>query len=216
MITNAAQRSAVARALGAEIDDLVRERLRGLVEEPDITSRIGQRLEDRFDGQRLGGHKIRVMTETIPSHGGNSLEKPTGADLYIAISVRPLRGPEVTKGVLVQAKRDDKITHDWRGLSEQCRRMCKITRKGSVVWTYGRNGVGTMRAAQVDRAEVPVLPLTDMFDAILECEIGDKRRVPPGEFGDRAALANMIRDFGVQNAIWLEMEAERTQSSAGR
>jgi len=211
MISNAVQRSTIARAIGSEIDKLVLERLSGLVEEPDITSRIGQRLEDRFDGRRLGGHKVRVITETIPSHGAKSLEKPTGADLYIAIGVQPRQGPQVTKGVLVQAKRRDRITHDWRGLSEQCRRMCKITKKGSVVWTYGGRGVGAMRADQVVvGTEAPVLSLEEMFDAILQCQIGDKRRVPAGEFGDRVALAKMIREFGTRNAIWLELEAGRS------
>ena len=208
MINSSIERSIIARAIGEEIDDLVRQRHLGLVEEPDITSRIGQRLEDRFNGKSIGKHVVRVITETVPSRGPGSLEKPTGADLYIAISVRPQIGPEVTKGVLVQAKRKAKL-QDWSDLGEQCRRMCNVSKKGSVVWLYSPQGVDTMRAEHVGRSTVPSAPLSEMFDAVLECNLGDKRHVPAGDFGDREALAKLIRKFGAVNGVWLELESKR-------
>ena len=127
MIDDTEARMAIARALGRALDDLVGDRMKGLVEEPDITSRIGQRLEDRFNGKLLHGYRIRVITETISSHGGKSLEKPMGTDLYFAISVEDRFGKTITKGVLVQAKRRDKL--DWAALEEQCRRMNMVTKR---------------------------------------------------------------------------------------
>lgn len=206
MIDDPVERAAIARSLGDEIDQLVRERLSGFVEEPDITSRVGQRLEDQFNEKRLGQYTIRVLTETIPSKGPHSLEKPTGTDLYVAMSVQPHNGPVITKGLLVQAKRQDKLDGAWSDLIEQCRRMCKITKKGSVVWIYGRGGVETMRASDMPYPNIPVVSLAQMFDRVLACEVGDRRRVPHGAFGDRVALIKMLRELGSKNAVWLELE----------
>ncbi|MBA1348388.1 hypothetical protein [Rhizobium sp. WYCCWR 11146] len=100
-------RSEFARVFDHALDDLVRDRMGGLIEEPDITSRIGQRLEDQLNGKVLHGYRVGVITETITSHGSKSLEKPMGTDLYFAISVENQLGHTTTKGVLVQAKRQD-------------------------------------------------------------------------------------------------------------
>lgn len=197
----------VAIAFGTALDELVRDRMDGLVEEPDITSRLGQRLEDRFDGQILGGHRVRVISETVTSHGMGSLEKPLGADLYIAISVEDAFGVTTTKGVLVQAKRRDRL--DGAGLSEQCRRMMHVTRKGSVAWIYTATGVDVVRATDTTKKVWPVLNANQFFEAVLKCTLGDLRRVPSGPFGRRSALKAMLKRMGANNAIWLELEQQQ-------
>lgn len=209
MIDDEWTRRQIATAIGSSVNALVQDRMTGMVEEPDITSRIGQHLEDRFDRQDLHGFHIRVMTETIPSHGRGSLEKPTGTDLYLAISVEDQWGDRTTKGVLIQAKREDKL--HWPELHEQCRRMRKITAKGSVVWLYGWRGVGVMRTVDLRKASVPVLNSSEFFERVLACEVGDKRRVPSGDFGDRMALKSMLEELGAENAVWLELEERRNR-----
>ena len=204
MISNAADRAKIASAIGPALDDLVRERMRGLVGEPDITSRVGQRLEDRFDGEELAGYRIRVISETITSHGPKSLEKPMGTDLYFAISVEDAAGNETTKGILVQAKREDKLK--WPELREQCRRMDLVTKKGSVVWLYKPGGIGVLRSPDVAKRETQSISTTDFFDRVLECEIGDRRKVPGGDFGDRGKLKQMLETLGARNAVWLDLE----------
>lgn len=204
MISNAADRAKIASAIGPALDDLVRERMKGLVGEPDITSRVGQRLEDRFDGEELAGYRIRVISETITSHGPKSLENPMGSDLYFAISVEDAAGNETTKGILVQAKREDK--RKWRELEEQCRRMELITKKGSVVWLYRPSGIGVLRASDVAQRVTPSITTTAFFDQVLKCTIGDRRKVPGGDFGDRDKLKQMLETLGARNAVWLDLE----------
>lgn len=204
MISNAIDRAKIASAIGPALDDLVRERMKGLIGEPDITSRVGQRLEDRFDGEELAGYRIRVISETITSHGPKSLEKPMGTDLYFAISVEDTAGNETTKGILVQAKREDKLK--WPELEEQCRRMDLVTKKGSVVWLYKPSGIGVLRASHVAKRVTPSITTTDFFDQVLKCTIGDRRKVPGGDFGDRDKLKQMLETLGARNAVWLDLE----------
>lgn len=176
----------------------------GLVEEPDITSRVGQRLEDRFDGKTIGGYRIRVISETISSHGSKSLEKPMGTDLYFAVEVEDAQGVATSKGVLVQAKRFDKAAG--RDLLEQCRRMNLITKKGSVVWLYAKSGIKVARSADVVQGNMAPISNSEFFDRVLECSIGDKRKVPDGSFGDRRELRTMLETLGAKNGVWLELD----------
>jgi hypothetical protein len=67
-----------------------------------MTSRICQRVEDRLDGQRVGDYIFRVIAQSMLDRGPRSLEKITGADLFLSVS---LDGPEgFDKGLFVQAK----------------------------------------------------------------------------------------------------------------
>jgi hypothetical protein len=205
MINDAKVRKLIARAIGASLDDLVRDRMGGLPAEPDITSRVGQRLEERFDRQHIEGHNVRVISETITSAGPKSLEKPLGTDLYIALSVEDASGRQTSKGVLVQAKRGRYAVSDLR---EQCRRMNLVTIKGSVVWVYGSNGITVLRSKDVVEGNDAPFSMADFFDRVLKCEIGDRRKVPNGQFGDRSELRAMLQALGAKNAIWLELEEE--------
>lgn len=206
MIDDEWTRRHLAKAIAGSLDTLVQDRMGGMVEEPDITSRVGQRLEDGFNERDLYGFRVRVISETIPSHGRGSLEKPTGTDLYIALSVEDQSGEGTTKGIFVQAKREDKL--QWPDLREQCRRMRKITAKGSVVWLYGWNGIGVIRSTDIWKDTTPVSRADEFFERVLACEIDDKRRVPNGKFGDRVALKEMLKKFGARNAVWLEFEEQ--------
>jgi hypothetical protein len=204
MIENSNTRAVIAEAIGSAVDGLVRDRMEGLVEEPDVTSRIAQRLEDRFDDTVLEGYRIRVITETIPSHGPNSLEKPMGADLYLAVSVEAADGTIVSKGIFVQAKRSDKL--NWPELTEQCRRMNLVTKKGSVVWLYKPTGMDVLRSRDVVKTDTDAVNAATFFNQVLECQIGDQRKAPAGAAGDRAKLKAMLKTIGAENAVWLKLE----------
>lgn len=214
MIDDEWTRKQVAKALANSLDTLVRDRMTGMVEEPDITSRIGQRLEDAFNGRDLHGFRVRVVSETMPSHGRGSLEKPTGTDLYIALSIENQFGEQTKKGILVQAKREDKL--NWPDLREQCRRMRKVTKKGSVVWVYRQDGIGVMRTNEVLKHTTPVIDADDFFERVLACKIGDKTRVPTAEFRDRSALRAMLEKIGARNAVWLDLEEKSAERPARR
>ncbi|MBN9308490.1 hypothetical protein [Devosia sp.] len=204
MIQDSQSRGEIAKAIATSLDELVQERMRGLVEEPDITSRVGQRLEDRFNNKVFSGYKVRVISETITSHGSNSLERPMGTDLYFAVSVEDAQGNETSKGILIQAKREDRP--DWGDLVEQCRRMMMITKKGSVAWIYTPEGIEVIRSQDIDQRQAASVSSSEFFDRVLKCEIGDRRKVPRGEFGDRRRLKSMIETLGAKNAVWLDLE----------
>lgn len=204
MIDNIEARRDIARTFGSALDDLVRDRMEGLVEEPDITSRVGQRLEERFDGKDLHGYRVRIITETITSHGSKSLEKPLGTDLYLAISVEDENGHIKTKGVLVQAKRRENLHRSI--LEEQCRRMNMVTKKGSVVWVYTSSGIDVIRSVDISKERSATFSIATLFERVLQCELGDRRKVPNGKFGDRAQLRTMIEALGAKNAVWLDLE----------
>jgi hypothetical protein len=59
-------RQLIMHELGGTIDELVRDLYSdtidgpSMVQEPEITSRICQRVEDRLDGQRVGDYILRV------------------------------------------------------------------------------------------------------------------------------------------------------------
>ena len=204
MIKDLEARKKISDAISSSLDELVRDRMAGLIEEPDITSRVGQRLEDRFDGKSLEGYRIRVISETVTSHGPKSLEKPMGTDLYLAIESEDDMGHTTSKGVLIQAKRLDKIAGS--DLVEQCRRMNLITKKGSVVWLYDKTGIKVARSPDVERGSMAPFGNGEFFNRVLECSIGDKRKVPNGKFGDRRELRTMLEALGAQNAVWLELD----------
>lgn len=204
MIKDLEARKKISDAIGSALDELVRDKMTGLVEEPDITSRVGQRLEDRFDGKILGGYGIRAITETVTSHGPKSLEKPMGTDLYLAVEIEDAIGNTTSKGVLIQAKRLDKISGS--DLLEQCRRMNLITKKGSVVWMYDKTGIKVARSPDVEQGSMAPFGNAEFFNRVFKCSIGDKRKVPNGKFGDRRELKNMLEALGAQNAVWLELD----------
>jgi hypothetical protein len=204
VIDDVQARKQISDAIGSSLDDLVRDRMTGLVEEPDITSRVGQRLEDRFDGQTLGGYRVRVISETITSHGPKSLEKPMGTDLYFAVEVEGSQGVKTSKGILVQAKRFDRLAGS--DLAEQCRRMNLITKKGSVVWIYTPSGITVALSSDVERGSMAPISNSAFFDGVLECSIGDKRKVPDGAFGNRRELRKMLEALGAENAVWLALD----------
>src|SRR4051812_15608253 len=90
-------RRLIMDTLGETIDELVSDLYfdaidaPSVVQEPEITSRICQRVEDRLDGQRVGDYVFRVIAQSMPDRGPRSLEKLTGADLFLSVS---LDGPD--------------------------------------------------------------------------------------------------------------------------
>ncbi len=103
-------------------------------------------------------------------------------------------GNQTSKGVLVQAKREQKC--DWAVLGEQCRRMNLVTKKGSVVWLYKPSGIAGIRSPDVSKRISASMDSAAFFDRVLKCEIGDKRKVPAqvqaGAVGVGAAHAMRI------------------------
>ena len=84
--------------------------------------------------------------------------------------------------------------------------MNMVTKKGSVVWIYTPNGIDVVRSVDVPKRRSPVFSVDNLFDRVFECELGDRRKVPNGPFGDRRELKTMIEALGAKNAVWLDLE----------
>ena len=117
-------------ALAAAIDDLTQQLLQrhydAKTQEHQLTSRIAQALESHYGDIIIDGIRIRISVQEMPDRGSGSLERPTGADLYISIVRTDEPGRPVSKGLLVQSKWDDAL-HSIGRLREQSRDMLDRT-----------------------------------------------------------------------------------------
>src|SRR3546814_5527462 len=100
-------------------------------------------------------------------------------------------GSTTSKGVLIQAKRLDKIARN--DLVEQCRRMNLITKKGSVVWLYDKTGIKVARSPDVERGSMAPFGNAEFFERVLKCSIGDKRKVPNRSEEHTSELQSLMR-----------------------
>ncbi|QND24485.1 hypothetical protein HB774_34400 (plasmid) [Rhizobium leguminosarum bv. viciae] len=136
-------RDQIAETLGKATDDLVADLYSDIVDgvsavqEAEITSRLCQRLEDRLDNQEVGDYVFRVIAQSLPDRGPNSMERLLGADLFLSVS---LDGKDCfDKGVYVQAKYDRNIKRT--EIQDACARMRAVAGEvGSYVWIYEPDG----------------------------------------------------------------------------
>ncbi len=201
----------IMTALGEAVDDLVRQRYPGSSQEPVITSRIGQRLEDLLDGRQVGEYRFHILTQDVPDRGPNSLERLIGADLYLSMS---LEGPDgFDKGLLVQTKFDTNLSR--AELNEQCRKM-KVHTNSAYVWVYGRNGITVVSADAVSSMMDNTLnglttrTASGFFGRILDCNSGS-RDLGIAPIGDRfASLERRLTALRAEHAV--DIDIRRTAS----
>ena len=111
----------IGRAVDELVHDLYSETPDGIsvIQEPEITSRLCQRLEDRLDKSQAGFYTFRVIAQSLPDRGPHSMEKLFWAYLFMSVS---LEGPGgFDKGIFIQAKYDRNI--DRTDLKDACRRI---------------------------------------------------------------------------------------------
>lgn len=204
-------RDLIAKALGKAADQAVREHLAGISQEAQITSRIGQRLEDILNGKKILDHQIQVFTQDIPDRGPGSLEKAIGADLYVGISVSS-GGLQKSKGFLVQAKIESKLksSSDFNALEEDCKDMLHRS-DASYLWLYESNGVRVVDAKDVVKrewrspTELHRRRASTIFSRTLECSEGDFSLGLPSVRGTRKkpreALGEMLEGLRVRNGV---------------
>lgn len=211
LVVDPIARNLMAHALGRAVDKAVREHLSGISQEPQITSRIGQTLEETMDGKSILDHQVRIITQDIPDRGSKSLEKAIGADLYVGISVSA-GSKEQTKGFLTQAKISNnlKTQTDFDDLEDDCGDMLKRS-NASYVWLYEKSGVRVINADRVlNRGSLSPTNLTrrrasTVFARTLECTEGDFDLGLPLVRGtrkkQRAALGEMLEGLRVPKGV---------------
>lgn len=121
-------------------------------------------------------------------------EKHHGADLGVFVEIdlaEDDRGPayRTKKSLLVQAKRDDRLSQEMPHLREQVEKMADLSDAAAVV-ILGEDFVGALDASEVDvgvsagdlRADARAVP--ELFRAFLRCQVGDRTWGSPKELRD--------------------------------
>jgi hypothetical protein len=118
-----------------------------LTQEHQFTSGLARAIELELERFPVEGLDIQVHAQEFPDRGRGSLEKPSGADLYISIVRRDGDAP-VSKGMLVQSKWDRSLRHanERRDLNRQVKQMTDRSRDASYVWIYGPTGTAVFPA----------------------------------------------------------------------
>ena len=209
-------RRLIMDALGRAVDDLVRDLYSmpvggpSIVQEPEITSRVCQRVEDQLDGQRIGDYIFRVRAQSMPDRGPRSLERITGADLFLSLS---LDGPDgFDKGLFVQAKYDRNV--DRGELLDACRRMERQAgAKGCYVWIYGQDGVKVFSPYQIRRMRGNTLDglqprsMAGLTGRILDCYAGSRAWGIAMGPNRREAIRARLREVRSDNTLDVALKA---------
>lgn len=206
-------RNHLAAALGRAVDELSAEHFPVMTQEPQLSARIGQRIESDVRGLKINGYIVDVITQDFSDRGGKALEKPTGTDLYIGISVRT-KGCVFAKGLLIQSKWQLTLgIEGQKNLEKQCREMIKRSDKGSFVWSYGPNAVEVTPASEVIISKGKTIDqlsskgATEFFTDVLDCFSGDQKLVPAGGLNDRRQLGIFLEELRVPNGVAVNVEA---------
>jgi hypothetical protein len=205
-------RRLIMNALGEAVDDLVQDLYSDtsdgikIPQEPEITSRLCERLEERLDGHQAGDYVFGVSGLSVPDRGPDSLEWITGADLFLSFS---LDGPEgFDKALFIQAKYDRNIKQ--AELIDACDRMERLTgHEGTYVWVYEQDGARVFSSSQVRQMRddsfdgLPPRSIAGLTGRILDCNAGSRKwGIPMGPKRDRhQMMRKRLREVRAQHAL---------------
>ena len=207
-------RDAIVKKIGEAIDSLVtdlyssNDGAASTIQEPEISSRLCQRLEDKLDGEKAGQYSLRVSAQSMPDRGPRSIEKISGADIYMSVS---LEGPDgFDKGIFLQAKYDRNL--DPSELRDSIRRMkSHVGAEGSYVWVYTPSGLKVLSAHQVEQMrsgdieQVYTRSATGFAGRILDCYAGTRAwGISPG-VQRRKVMGERLRELRVMQGIDFEL-----------
>jgi hypothetical protein len=170
------------KKLSVVIDGLVAQQCahhyEALTQEHQFTSGLARVIEMELERFPIEGLNIQVHSREFPDRGPGSLEKPTGADLYISI-VRLDTDIPISKGMLIQAKWDSSLRRpdERRKLRQQVDQMMHRSRTASYVWVYEQGGA-TVTAARSLRRKLPArlpssMTVGELIAAGVRCNEGD-------------------------------------------
>ena len=213
MLTHDARtRDVLAELIRSAADEVVTLHYGRLSQEPQITSKIADRIEQQLNGLIIFDHKVDVIVTDMPDRGPGSLEKRTGADLFVAIRVHSEDDVvNVAKGLTIQSKMSGERGKDDKQLMGQCQQMVKRSSKGSYVWLYSATGVRSIPASEVltqPSASVESLAsrnVAEQFRDVLDCVAGDEMLANQAIFESPNALRTFMEDLGAEKAVAIDV-----------
>lgn len=216
-------RNAIANILGKTIDSAVSDLYGHLIEgisprqEPDITSRLAERIELKLDNTPVGNYVFRVIANSIPDRGAASMERILGADLFISFSVDGPGGFD--KGIFVQAKYDRNINR--KDLQGDCSRMREVAgaeaKSAAYVWVYRPDGVRVYSAAQIDMMRgnnldnIVPRSATGFMRRILDCYAGSKSWGIPNSGNRRKEMDTRLMDARAERLLDIRLKGKQAQ-----
>jgi len=212
MIDNPALREEVARILVERIHAEL-ERQRDLkLQEPNISAGLAGEMR-RWDGIQSRDWSVTCIAQELEDRAKGSAEDISGADIYIAITVRTPEGRVISKGFLVQAKIGLKPSRTAE-IVEQCRKMRAKT-DGAYVWIYREKDILVIRADDLldrvarSRDVWPALSPEDLLDRVLACREGDLDLGIPDGMTAHDGLKRRLEQLRAPQALSFEIEERR-------
>lgn len=210
-------RDLIAEAIRSVVDGVSKDHYDALTQEHQLTSRICQALEIRFNRTLFGRYRVRVVAQEMPDKGPNTLERKTGADIYVGIEIDD--GDIVSKGFFVQAKwkETDRSSSQHSDLVKQCAKMKNCTHS-AYVWLYGQNGVDVVPANEIINhpktrpEDLGSRKLNEMMQQVLDCNEGDFSLGLPLGVPPRRSLKLFLQERGVRAGLVLEVKSMDSES----
>ena len=203
----------LAEAIRGAVDDVVSTHGSRLTQEPQITSKIADRLEQTLKGVSINGYEVKIIASDMPDRGRGALEKRTGVDLFIGIRVRQREtGIEIAKGLLVQGKLDGPPSRKEQDrLLEQCGKMALRWPKAAYVWIYSSGGASSIPASEIlAHPNVPPQMLSsrniaEHFRDVLDCVAGDETLAISEMFESSDALNVIMQEVAARQAVAIDL-----------
>ena len=106
----------LTRVVDLRVAQVLRDNYLAQTQEPALTASVAQAIMTELTHHPLVVNRLRldVWFQNVPDRGADSMERKTGADLYISLVRNDLTTP-VSKGLLVQAKWDRSLTERQEG-----------------------------------------------------------------------------------------------------
>lgn len=204
MIDNPALREEIARILADRLHAELERQHDLELQEPNISAGLAGEMR-RWDGFDASDWSVSCTAQELEDRAKGSAEDISGADIYIAITVRTPEGRIISKGFLVQAKIGPKPSRT-ADIVDQCRKMRAKT-DGAYVWIYRENDIIVVRAddllnrAARSRDDWPALSPEDFLERVLACREGDIGLGIPGEMTAHDGLKKRLGELRVPRAL---------------
>src|SRR6266851_6379735 len=163
------------KELEERIDRVAREVVEDfydVVQEPAFTSHLAQAIRSEVQNHPINASGLKIEVTAADMHDrASTMEKDTGADLYVSV-VRRDRPVPVSKGMLVQAKWEHTLRDP--KLPGQIEQMTDRT-NASYVFAYGESGVYCAKASTIHPGTrtLDMRPIGGLITDGLRCTAGD-------------------------------------------
>ena len=209
-------RDSIAQIFSSAANDVVRAQMRRISQEPQITSKVVDRMEQAAKIWNVSNYSLSAIAHDFPDRGRGSLDSKTGTDLFIGLRLQDFSsGYTLKKGLLVQSKLSKGLNGAAQKLLvDQCNEMLNRTRSGAFVWLYDDLGVTTVPATEVvanskiRATNLHSRNLTEFFRDTLDCFLGDQFLINGFEdmFDNVNVFNGFLRELSIRKGLAVDIQ----------